>query len=177
MVDTSTIASKSKNLKKRIFNMERDCGPIEPVSYEQNQHLLRAFGGQTMMGGGVQQGMTLHKHAFKGHTSKIGISPMSGFKPSQNVREPTYCFCNNVSYGDMIACDNKACPYEWFHFPCVGLTQKPDGKWFCQKCLLSLPGVSGYSISGQGISNNAQASLLGSSSRQNQANSSPKVKR
>ena len=34
MVDTSTMASKSKHLKKRVFNMERDCGPIEPVSYE-----------------------------------------------------------------------------------------------------------------------------------------------
>ena len=51
------------------------------------------------------------------------------------IREPTYCFCNNVSYGDMIACDNKNCPYEWFHFPCVGLTAKPEGKWYCQKCL------------------------------------------
>lgn len=50
------------------------------------------------------------------------------------MREPTYCFCNNVSYGDMIACDNKGCPYEWFHFPCVGLMQKPEGKWFCLKC-------------------------------------------
>lgn len=46
-------------------------------------------------------------------------------------REPTYCFCKNVSYGDMIACDNKECPYEWFHFPCVGLSAKPEGKWFC----------------------------------------------
>ena len=39
--------------------------------------------------------------------------------------EPTYCFCNNVSYGDMIACDNENCPFEWFHFPCVGVTEKP----------------------------------------------------
>jgi len=46
--------------------------------------------------------------------------------------EPTYCFCNNVSYGDMIACDNELCPYEWFHFPCVGLTIKPaQGSWYC----------------------------------------------
>lgn len=22
------------------------------------------------------------------------------------------------------------CPIEWFHFPCVGLTSKPKGKWF-----------------------------------------------
>ena len=47
--------------------------------------------------------------------------------------EPTYCFCNNVSYGDMIACDNEACMYEWFHFSCVGITRKPNpGElWYC----------------------------------------------
>ena len=50
--------------------------------------------------------------------------------------EPTYCFCNNVSYGDMIACDNEACLYEWFHFPCIGISEKPQkgSPWYCQKC-------------------------------------------
>ena len=28
--------------------------------------------------------------------------------------EPRYCLCQNVSYGEMIACDNgDDCPYEW----------------------------------------------------------------
>jgi hypothetical protein len=27
----------------------------------------------------------------------------------------------------MVACDNDACPREWFHLSCVGLT-KPPGK-------------------------------------------------
>ncbi|KAJ8008021.1 hypothetical protein DPEC_G00100410 [Dallia pectoralis] len=48
--------------------------------------------------------------------------------------EPTYCLCEQVSYGEMIGCDNDACPIEWFHFSCVGLTYKPKGKWFCPKC-------------------------------------------
>lgn len=48
--------------------------------------------------------------------------------------EPTYCVCHQVSYGEMIGCDNQDCPIEWFHFGCVGLTAKPKGKWFCQKC-------------------------------------------
>ena len=30
-----------------------------------------------------------------------------------------------VSYGDMVACDNEDCPYEWFHYPCVGVTAPP----------------------------------------------------
>ncbi|RWR93617.1 PHD finger protein ING2 [Cinnamomum micranthum f. kanehirae] len=37
--------------------------------------------------------------------------------------EPTYCVCNQVSFGDMIECDNVDCEGgEWFHYACVGLT-------------------------------------------------------
>ena len=49
--------------------------------------------------------------------------------------EPTYCLCQQVSYGEMIGCDNQDCPIEWFHFPCMALTDKPKGKWYCPKCL------------------------------------------
>jgi len=49
--------------------------------------------------------------------------------------EPTYCLCQQVSYGEMIGCDNQDCPIEWFHFPCMALTIKPKGKWYCPKCL------------------------------------------
>jgi len=48
--------------------------------------------------------------------------------------EPTYCLCQQVSYGEMIGCDNQECPIEWFHFGCMGLTTKPKGKWYCPKC-------------------------------------------
>ncbi|CAI6322094.1 unnamed protein product [Periconia digitata] len=47
--------------------------------------------------------------------------------------EPLYCYCNQVSFGNMIACDNDSCPREWFHLPCVKLDRAPSGraKWFC----------------------------------------------
>lgn len=45
-----------------------------------------------------------------------------------------YCLCHNVSYGDMVACDNDNCPYEWFHWSCVGLRSEPNGTWFCPVC-------------------------------------------
>ncbi len=48
--------------------------------------------------------------------------------------EPTYCICQDVSWGEMIGCDNNDCPIEWFHFGCMGLTAKPKGKWYCPKC-------------------------------------------
>jgi hypothetical protein len=64
-----------------------------------------------------------------------------------------YCTCQQVSYGNMVACDDGDCPYEWFHwgtFPpallflnfgltvghvaCVNLTKEPPGKWYCPTC-------------------------------------------
>ncbi|KAB2092465.1 hypothetical protein ERO13_A02G027400v2 [Gossypium hirsutum] len=48
--------------------------------------------------------------------------------------EPTYCLCNQVSYGEMVACDNPNCKIEWFHFGCVGLKEQPKGKWYCPDC-------------------------------------------
>ncbi|XP_010466802.1 PREDICTED: PHD finger protein ING1-like [Camelina sativa] len=48
--------------------------------------------------------------------------------------EPTYCVCNQVSYGEMVACDNNECKIEWFHFGCVGLKEQPKGKWYCPDC-------------------------------------------
>ena len=51
-------------------------------------------------------------------------------------KEPVYCFCNYISYGNMIKCDNPSCKREWFHFHCVGLKNQPKGKWFCsEKCV------------------------------------------
>lgn len=41
--------------------------------------------------------------------------------------EPRYCYCNQVSYGEMVACDMETCPREWFHLDCVGLTKAPKG--------------------------------------------------
>lgn len=50
-------------------------------------------------------------------------------------KEPIYCFCNYISYGNMIKCDNTSCKRVWFHFHCVGLKNLPKGKWFCStKC-------------------------------------------
>lgn len=45
-----------------------------------------------------------------------------------------YCMCQNVSFGDMVACDNDHCPYEWFHWSCVGLRSEPNGTWYCPVC-------------------------------------------
>lgn len=43
----------------------------------------------------------------------------------ENGDEPRYCYCNGVSYGEMVGCDSDDCPREWFHLSCVGLTKAP----------------------------------------------------
>ncbi|KAG2348605.1 hypothetical protein BDR05DRAFT_987106 [Suillus weaverae] len=54
--------------------------------------------------------------------------------------EPRYCYCNQVSYETMIACDSDTCKLEWFHLPCTGLSAVPSltKKWYCQGCLLKM---------------------------------------
>lgn len=63
-----------------------------------------------------------------------GNHVLSNF-PSQTIDDRRYCFCNEMSYGEMIACDNANCRREWFHYPCVGIVTPPKGKWFCSECL------------------------------------------
>ncbi|KAF9486385.1 hypothetical protein BDN70DRAFT_889342 [Pholiota conissans] len=48
--------------------------------------------------------------------------------------DKTYCFCDGVSYGEMIACDDSRCEREWFHLACIGLTVPPEGTWYCDVC-------------------------------------------
>lgn len=61
------------------------------------------------------------------------------FNGVENSEDQTlYCFCRQVSFGEMIACDNSKCKYEWFHYKCVGLTAEPTGKWYCPDCTKKL---------------------------------------
>lgn len=45
-----------------------------------------------------------------------------------------YCFCQKVSFGDMVGCDNDNCKYQWFHWGCVNLKHEPEGSWLCPEC-------------------------------------------
>ncbi|KAH6900142.1 hypothetical protein B0T10DRAFT_17178 [Thelonectria olida] len=64
--------------------------------------------------------------------------------------EPTYCYCNSVSYGEMVACDADGCPREWFHLECVGLKVAPGSKakWYCEDCKERLK-MSGKKVNGR----------------------------
>ncbi|ORX81456.1 hypothetical protein K493DRAFT_411962 [Basidiobolus meristosporus CBS 931.73] len=80
----------------------------------------------------LQQSSTGARHTRKDEDSldqgvkrqELGIDP----------NEPTYCYCNQISFGEMIACDNDNCELEWFHYQCVGLKDPPKGAWYCKEC-------------------------------------------
>lgn len=49
--------------------------------------------------------------------------------------EERYCYCQGVSYGEMVACDKDDCPRQWFHLECIGLKSVPkSAKWYCDEC-------------------------------------------
>lgn len=60
----------------------------------------------------------------------------SGPGNSDDADNNLYCFCQRVSFGEMIGCDNDDCKYEWFHWSCVGITSPPkdDEVWYCPDC-------------------------------------------
>lgn len=93
--------------------------------------------------GGADDDKKKNKKTKAGKKSDVQVKDISPLLPvPQEVldmpvdpNEPTYCICQQVSYGEMIGCDNSDCPIEWFHFGCIGLTAKPKGKWYCTKCM------------------------------------------
>lgn len=56
--------------------------------------------------------------------------------PGAESEQQLYCICQQQDYGDMIACEAHDCPWQWFHYSCVGLTPgfTVQGKWYCPDC-------------------------------------------
>lgn len=113
--------------------------PPQPIQPMQHSHLVQS----------VQEGLAIaHAHseppAKKRATSKPKkeIDPEQPTKPAGPIPtntggngEPTYCYCNQVSFGEMVGCDGDDCKREWFHLPCIGFKNPPKGKWYCDDCL------------------------------------------
>ena len=106
--------------------------------------------------------ITLPPHPLPGEVSWIAQScaSLSRRAKLRRVLQPVYCYCEQVSSGDMLGCDNEYCPREWvrartscllagpllltcltphllqFHLQCVGLQHAPAGSWWCRDCAL-----------------------------------------
>ncbi|KAH9989465.1 hypothetical protein BJV77DRAFT_1130378 [Russula vinacea] len=69
------------------------------------------------------------------------IEEGNGDEDEDNEDKTLYCFCQKMSYGEMVACDNTECTYQWFHLPCVNLKPPLPEIWYCSDCVSK--GVAG----------------------------------
>ncbi|KAI1774008.1 inhibitor of growth proteins N-terminal histone-binding-domain-containing protein [Hypoxylon cercidicola] len=88
-------------------------------------------------GHGHGHGHAHHKRHSIGDV-EMGSGGSGGSDDDEDEEGKKYCLCQHVSYGDMVACDNPNCPYEWFHWTCVGLKSEPEGRWYCPACTESM---------------------------------------
>lgn len=65
-----------------------------------------------------------------------GVYDMDSIDEDKDVkaRASPYCYCGEELDALMIGCDEPACRFQWYHFPCVGLKVPPEGRWFCAEC-------------------------------------------
>ncbi|KAI9103241.1 hypothetical protein DFS34DRAFT_646629 [Phlyctochytrium arcticum] len=105
--------------------------------------LNKLEGGQPQSNNQSQSNSSSYK-ATRKRPAPAQSTPTPARKSRKKVESPSsssdedqllYCICHQVSYGDMVGCDNPSCPIEWFHYSCVGLVHPPKGKWYCSTCL------------------------------------------
>ncbi|KAI8998923.1 hypothetical protein BD414DRAFT_476450 [Trametes punicea] len=123
-------SSKDKKGKKRKKSASRHQAEQVVTEPGGEEAVTVPIEGEIPALGGNQAPLTVRIPAQASMPNPIVVDDMP---PDPN--EPRYCFCNQVSFGDMIACDNPTCAREWFHIGCVGLTKIPKGNWYCRECI------------------------------------------
>lgn len=116
-----------KDFKKKTTNSESEEDMKKPTKYEEEVKKRSSS---------VDNDKKKLKKSEENDNLVNQVSP-EHLHMAVDPNEPTYCFCRQVSFGDMIGCDNDDCSIEWFHFECLGITVLPKGKWYCPDCLPS----------------------------------------
>lgn len=78
-----------------------------------------------------------HQHLIGQYDKDFRSSSSSAkdLHEKESANEPEhYCFCGQNYQIDLIGCENDDCPVGWFHLSCVGLTEVPNGEWYCDSC-------------------------------------------
>mgnify|MGYP004711860975 CR=1 FL=1 len=81
---------------------------------------------ESSLGDSYVSGLDQHLHSGNNAQKTMGTG--------EDEDDQLYCFCQTVSFGEMIACDNNNCKHQWFHYNCVGLNEPPIGLWYCPDC-------------------------------------------
>jgi inhibitor of growth protein 3 len=126
LLPTKKSSSRSRKGRKGLKTTASDTGEDSALS-EVDGSENEGRGGRGVAGGDGQE--------------DVGMGGMED-EDDEGADDKKYCTCRSVSYGNMVACDNEECQYEWFHWSCVGMTREPAGKWYCEECRVKL-GIKG----------------------------------
>ena len=74
-----------------------------------------------------------------------GSSIQGDEEDDEDGTEPRYCYCNQISYGEMVACDSSDCSREWFHLDCAGLVKAPTKGKYAISCTERFQADTSYS--------------------------------
>lgn len=123
---------------------EPDSLPLDqPASRRQSQNPKQTYSQSSSHYNVQPPAMTAASPVLKGEDTPLLGSPGPEEEEDEadeadedDPNETRYCYCNGVSYGEMVACDNDNCAREWFHLECTGLRSLPPAKskWFCDEC-------------------------------------------
>lgn len=121
--------------KTRIDNLEMDDDddPLPPVSTSSKLNVQPSQASAIAVKRATNANATKQKAKKRKTTKKQATAQIAQETIDEIIiddpDETTYCICQQISYGEMVCCENDACPIEWFHFSCVDLVSKPKGRW------------------------------------------------
>lgn len=107
--------------------------PAPQKSRRRERDASASTGGARAPAAGTQHGtIKVQQKAYAPQHGDGSVAVIEDMAVDPN--EPRYCYCRQISYGEMVECEGEDCPYGWFHFQCVGLSDAPKGQWRCPDC-------------------------------------------
>jgi hypothetical protein len=131
-------STRNANNSNSNASSENNSTTTGSVSKRGNKKTAQTASNTTLASPAVKPAVNTKSNPPSSAASSIAPEPENEYAEAEiesddEGDEPRYCYCNEVSYGNMVACDNDDCPREWFHLACVNLEKAPVGrtKWFC----------------------------------------------
>ena len=132
-ISTNMITTKSGRASKPSTPALQSAFPTEPIRSRSSRTALEQMGTNNKRSHKKGAGQAAQLIAAQQHNAAADDEASKAAAQSDeedleiDADEPTYCYCNGVSYGEMVACDADGCAKEWFHLDCVGLKVAPKG--------------------------------------------------
>jgi len=143
-IQTQTITTTKSGRASKPSTPAIPSFPLEPVRSRSSRAALETASNNKRShkkgaGAAAQQQLMAQQRGEEDDASSV----QGDGDDEDEANEPRYCYCNGVSYGEMVGCDNTdGCEREWFHLECVGLKSAPSSKakWYCDDCKEKLKG-------------------------------------